>query len=227
MAELVGERAEAARGMRVRLFGEAEMGDRISLQAVRTALKQDEFGAPLAQKCLRAVPSLEESGIVSTRWERHVELRTARSARAGLVGGTRARVEIAAILMEIDEDEGRVRLERIEDAIAMMRVDIDVGDRAQSVLAPQDLDCDTAIVEHAEARGPIARCVMEPCNRNECALRPIRHERIDADERRTDDAERGLEDAALRRRVAAVQEALPRRGTFANEFDVLRRVESL
>src|SRR5690606_34756665 len=59
VAELVGERAEAARGMRMRLFGEAEMGDRISLQAVRAALKQDEFGAPLAQKSLRTVPSLE------------------------------------------------------------------------------------------------------------------------------------------------------------------------
>ena len=72
---------------------------------------------------------------------------------------------MTAILVHIGDQHVRIRLEPVEHAIAVMGIDVDVGDAPQTVLATQVLDRHAAIVEHAEAGGAAARCVMQPGDR--------------------------------------------------------------
>ena len=55
---------------------------------------------------------------------------------------------------------------RVENAVAVVCVDVDVGDAAQAVAAPQDLDRDAAIVEDAET-GRVARATHDAARRSE------------------------------------------------------------
>ena len=73
--------------------------------------------------------------------------------------------------MDVREDDVRVVLERVEHAVAVMRIDVHVGDALQPVALAQQLDRDAAIVEHAEPGGAIARGVMQPGDRHEAAPR--------------------------------------------------------
>ena len=70
-----------------------------------------------------------------------------RGAAADLVGRAGARIEVAPILVQVGEDDRRVVLERVEHPIAVMRVDVDVGDalqavraRSSSITTPQSLN---------------------------------------------------------------------------------------
>ena len=69
--------------------------------------------------------------------------------------------------MQVGEDDGRIVLERVVHAVAVVRVDVDVGDALEAMRAAQQLDDDAAIVEHAKARGAVARRVMQAGDRHE------------------------------------------------------------
>jgi hypothetical protein len=47
-----------------------------------------------------------------------------------------ARVEIATVLVQVGEQQVRIVLECVEHAVAVVRVDVDVGDALQPVPAP-------------------------------------------------------------------------------------------
>ena len=71
---------------------------------------------------------------------------------AGLVRGAGARIEVAAVLVDVGEDYVRIGLEGVEHAVTVVRIDVDVGDAPQAVAGPQQLDHDAAVVEDAETR---------------------------------------------------------------------------
>ena len=106
--------------------------------------------------------------------------------------------------MRIDNDREWVVLETVEHTIAVMRVDIDVGDALQAKVLTGMFDRDTAIIEHTETRRAIAPCVMQSADRIEGALGVTRQDLFERPERSTDDCGRGLEDAGPGGRIAMV-----------------------
>src|SRR5262249_11582449 len=106
----------------------------------------------------------------------------------------------------------------------MMGVDVDVGDVLET-RALELLDSDTAVVEHAEARGAVARRVVQPSDRHEGAPALPLHDRLHAGERRTHDPGGRLIHAPERGRIAGVEKTRAARGTLAHELQVLGGVE--
>ena len=94
-----------------------------------------------------------------------------RGAAPGFAAAARAGIEEAPVLVQVDELELGVGLERVEHAVAMMRIDVDVGDAANAVELAGGFDRDAAIVEDAETCRTVARRMMQAADRNECAAR--------------------------------------------------------
>ena len=97
------------------------------------------------------LPGLEEHRVVGARRQRNVELRSLRGAAPGFAAAARAGIQKAPVLVQVDELELGVGLERVEHAVAVMRIDVDVGDAADAVELAGGFDRDSAIVEDAEA----------------------------------------------------------------------------
>jgi len=57
--------------------------------------------------------------------------------------------------MNIGEDQVGVVFEAVKYAVAMVRIDIDIGDLLDTVLLSQILDRDAAVVEYAKAGGDV------------------------------------------------------------------------
>ena len=165
--------------------------------------------------------------IVRARRHRDVELGAARGARARFVLGAGARIQEAAVLVDVGEDQVGVALEGVVHAVAVMRVDVHVSNALQAVIPPQHFHGHAAVVEHAETGGRAARGVMQTGDRNEGAARLARHDLLGGEQRRADHVGRRLVDAAPRRRVAGVEESLAGQRRFRDQVDVLRRVERL
>ena len=58
-----------------------------------------------------------------------------------------------AVLVQVGEDDGGVVLERIEDPVAVVSIDVYIGDPLETVLLKQGFNRDSAVVEDAETRG--------------------------------------------------------------------------
>ena len=129
--------------------------------------------------------------------------------------------------MRVGEYDRRVVLERVEDAVAVVRVDVHVRDARKAVVALQALDHDADVVEDAEARGVRAPRVVQAGDGHESALHAARHDRIAGDERGADDVAGRLEHALERRRVAGVEQAFPRRRARDDEIHVGGILEQL
>ena len=129
--------------------------------------------------------------------------------------------------MQIREDQFRIVLEGVEHAIAMMGVDINVGDARNAMGAPQMLDDHAAIVEDAEARGALARRVMQAGDRHEGAPVRAAHDPVRGRQARTHNASGRLEYAAKRGRVSSVQPAAAAMGAFDDETHVVGGVKEL
>ena len=115
-------------------------------------------------------------------------------------------------------------LERVEHAIAVMRIDVDVGDALRALRASQQLDDDAAVVEDAEAGGVVARGMMQAGDRHEGAATLALHDRLRRTQGRAHHAGRRLVDATERRRVAAIQKAAAAGGALAHELHDKRGV---
>ena len=127
--------------------------------------------------------------------------------------------------MQVGEQQIGIVLERVEHAVAVMRIDVDISDALHAVPTPQHFDRHAAVVEDAKAGGVAARRMMQTGNRNECAARGAAEHSVDGVQRRADDVARGFVDAAPGRRVACVEIAEAARRTLAHEIDVGRRVK--
>ncbi len=146
----VGELAKPARCQRMRFLRITKVGDRVALQAVRAALQDDELGLGIVDVGFDQLPGLVELLVPGARRHRDIQLGAGRGAGAGLVDGPGSRVEKASVFVQVRKYQVGIVFESVEDTVAVMRVDIDIGDAAQAVLLAQVLDRDAAIVEHAK-----------------------------------------------------------------------------
>ena len=129
-------------------FGrELQVRDRIAAERVGPALQQDQLGLRGFEIALDFLPRLEEHRVVGARRQRNVELRADGGAAPRFAAAAGAGIEKAPVLVQVGELELGICLERVEHAVAMMRIDVDVGDaanavelaRAASIATPQSL----------------------------------------------------------------------------------------
>ena len=147
-----------------------------------------------------------------------------RAALADFLGHARTRIQIATVLVQVGEYHRRVVLEGIEHTVAMVRVDVDIGDAFQS-RAFQQFDRHAAVVENAEACSAITRGVMQARDRHEGAPALAVHDGLRRTQGRADHARGRLVDATKRGRVAGIEEAGAAGGALAHPFKILRRVK--
>ena len=227
VGESIGEHAEPARSVRVSFGRQLQVRDRIAGQRVGAALQQDQLGLGFLEIALDFLPRREEHRVVGARRQRDVELRAGGGAAARLAAAPGAGIEIAAVLVQVREQHVGILLEGVEHAVAVMRVDVDVGDAANAVELARRLDRDAAVVEDAKPGRDVARRMMQPADRNERAANGPRDDRGQRLERAADDVRRGFVDAGERRRVAGVEQAAAARRQLDDAIDVRRRVEVL
>src|SRR5690606_4867548 len=111
-------------GPGVDLRRKAQVGDRVAFHAVSAALEDDELRLEALEVRNHLWPHACERGVVRAGRQRQVQLRATRSSATRLVGRAGARIKKPAVLVDVGEDDRRVFFERIEDAVAVMRVDI-------------------------------------------------------------------------------------------------------
>src|SRR5579862_8866501 len=220
----VGERGKIARRAAVHVRREAQVCDRIAVDGIGAALQDDEFRIVSRQVRHDVRPHLRKYFVVGPGGQRHVELHAGRSAAPFLSGVTRTRIEVASVLVQVGKHDCRVVLERVEDAVAVVCVDVDVGDPTQAA-AFELLDGDAAVVEYAKTRRTGACRVMESRDRYEGATAALVHDRFHRSERRTDDARSRFVNALESRRVAGVEESSATCRAVAHELEILGGVK--
>ncbi len=116
--------------------------------------------------------------VIRARRHRQVELGATRGALAGLLATARSRVEVAAVLVDVGENDVGIVFERVKHPVAVMGIDVDVGDLLQPVALAEQLNRHSAIVEHAEPRSLVARGVMKARNGHEGVARSAAHDGV-------------------------------------------------
>ena len=211
--------------MRVRFLGQAQMRDRVALEAVGSALEDHELRPVALQMRFDCSPGLEKFAIAGTRRQWQVELRSNGCASTRLLAGPGARVQVAPVLVQIREYQRRIILKRVIDAVAMMRIDVDIGDPLEAMLPLQLLDDNTTIVEDTETGGMAARGMMQARNRYERPPGRACHQRVSRDQRTAYDITGGLIDAFPCRRVAGIQKSFAGQGTSLNQINIGRQMK--
>jgi hypothetical protein len=79
------------------------------------------------------------------------------------------------ILVDVGEDQVGVGFVGVEDAIAVMHVDVDIGNALHAVLAAQRLDHHAQVVEHAKPSRAVAAGVVQATDGLERATARARH----------------------------------------------------
>src|SRR5581483_2208007 len=176
--------------------------------------------------CKYLRPRSEEFAITGAGRKIHVQLRSFRWALAGFVRTTSSRLERAIVLVDVGEDQIGIIFERIEDAVAVMHVDIDVGHPLDRILGAQGLDYHAQIVEHAKSRGTVAARVMQSADRLEARAQLASHDLRKGIQRRSDYRRRRREDSREDRRIAVVQVVEPVAFGIAHALDVRSGVEA-
>src|SRR3970040_218336 len=209
----------------MRFRREPQVRDRVARKRVGTALKQDELGLPLLDIALDFAPRSLKRGICGGARQRDIELGADGYAAARLLARARAGIEKPAVLVQVGEGELGILLEGIEHTVAVVRIDVDVGDARDAVVPPRGLDGDTAIVEYAKARGRVPPRMMQAADRNESARNATRDDAVERLERTADDRASRLENPWKRGRVAVIEPARAHRRELHDAIDIARRVE--
>ena len=223
----VGDGAESRGGMGMRFLRQLQVRDRVPAEAVGTALEDDEFRRVPLEMGLDRRPNAQELRVACARRQRHVELGPDRCAGARLGRGAGARIQEASVLVRVGEDHRRIVLVGVEDAVPVMRVDVDVRDAREPVGALQVLDDDADVVEDAEARGMRAPGMVQPGDRHEPALRLALHHGLGRDERGAHHVAGRLEDALDGGCITGIEVALAGRRARQDEIDVRGVVKEL
>ena len=167
----------------------------------------------------------EELGVAVAGLQADVDLAALRRASAPLGFRAGAGILPAAVLVDVGEAEFGIILVGIEDAVAVVHVDIDVGDAPQAVRAPQRLYDHADVAEHAESRRMIAAGMMQPADRQEGIGRPALHDPGQRVQRRAGHVRRGIEESLAGGRVAAVEKAPVLAAAPAHELHVIGAVK--
>ena len=150
VAMTVGEFAQSFCGQCVCLFRIAKVCYRITLEAVRPTLHDDEFGCRIVDIGLHDLPGRIEFIVAGAWWHRNIKFGAGGRSLARFLGSPGSRIEESAVFVQVCKNQVGVVLESIEDTVPVMRVDIDVGNALQSVLLSQVFDRNTAIIEYAK-----------------------------------------------------------------------------
>src|SRR5215831_8218532 len=136
------------------------MRERIPLQAVGTALEQEELRLEPPQMRQHPRPGDRKRFVTVTWGKRDVEFGALCLAAAGFVCRARARIKVAAILVDVGEDQIRIVFVGVEHAVAVMHVDVDIGDALNAVFTSQRVDYHPQVVEYAETRRTVSPRVV-------------------------------------------------------------------
>ena len=210
-AMLVGDVAQRCRCLCVRRFGIAKVRDGVALKTVGATLKQDELWPGLAKILLNTTPSYAKFSIAGAGSHRDIEFGASSPARAGLGLGAGTRIQVAAIFVYIGKYEVRIVFESIEHPVAVVCVDIDVSNAAQTVLLAQVFGGDTAIIEDAKTSGPIPPRMMQARDGNKRTASIAVHNVVCSRQYGANDIGRCIEDSLDGRRVTVIQVTLARR----------------
>src|SRR5262245_16292108 len=223
----LGKRDQPPRSVGVRSRREPQIGKRIAREPVRAALEDQELGARLVDEALGLLPCAHELRIARAGRERQVQLGALGRAAPGLVHRAGPRIEKLTVLVDVHANDVGVVLELVEDAVAMVHIDVDIGDAAHPVLRAQGLDEHARIVEYAEACGALAPRVVQSPDRLEAAPRLARHDAARPPERRSDARPRDLVASGESRRVTVVQVSAAAARRLHDAIDVFHGMESL
>ena len=188
------------------LLGQVQACNRVSGQAIGAALHDDELGPLRINEVLYTGPGGGKLGISGAWRQRDIELDTARARLARLMRMAGARIEIAAVFVDIGEYEVRVVFERIEHAIAMVGVDVNVGDTLHTVASAQVFDRNPAVIKYAEPGSAVARRVMQTGDRHERPSKIAVHDLIHGAKHCADDGRGSFINAGQSGRIALIEE---------------------
>jgi hypothetical protein len=132
-AEPIRHPAQPAGRMTVRRRRIAQMGNRITRQAVSTALKQNEFRPGGLDEVLYGFPGGEERRITGTGLKRNIQLGADSIRLPVFVRTAGTRLKKTAVLMHIRKGQIRIGFKRIKHTITMVRIDIDIGNPLQPI----------------------------------------------------------------------------------------------
>ena len=147
------------------------MRKRIAGDAVGAGLQQDYFRAEGAQIFLHPRPGAIKIFIIGARRQWDVEFGVRRRTAAGLAGGTGAGIKKPPVFVQIGERQVGIVFKRIKHAVAVMRVNVHIGDAPNLILRAQGFNQYAAVIERAEAGGRVAARVVQAGDGNERARR--------------------------------------------------------
>ncbi len=134
-------------------------------------------------------------------------------------------IQHATVLMDIGEQQIGIVLETVEHAVAVMRVDIDIGHPPQTVSPAQELDHDAAVVVDAEPGGVLSAGMVQSRDRHESSPERAVHDPLHRRDRCPDDSRARDIDTRHRGRIAIVQEPVAGRAALGHEVEIVGRVE--
>lgn len=225
-AMAVSQVTEPGGGMAMGLAAEGQMGDRIAGDTIGTALQQNELRLRFFYKALHLLPCLQEELIIRPRWQRDIELGPFRLTCASLLHRACSRVEKTAILMQIDENQIRITLESIEDAITMVGINVHIGDTSDPMYLTQGFDGDAAVVEDTETGRPITPGMMQAGNWHEGPPGLSSQQVGNRLQYRTNHPGRGLVDTRKGRCITIVEVTLSGCGERFHPLHIGRRMKS-
>ncbi|GMQ87569.1 MAG: hypothetical protein BMS9Abin08_0773 [Gammaproteobacteria bacterium] len=200
-----GQQFQTLCSMSMRLCRIFQVSDWIAGQTVGAALQQDKFRFCLIEEYFRRFPCLEKELIVGTGRHRNIQFGTGSRTATGFFHSTGPGIEVAAIFVEIHKHKIRVVLEGVEHAIAVMCIDINVGDALNSILPAQCFDGDPAIVEHTKTGGGITARMVQTGDGYECLPATCADNIVQCREYRTYHRARSFKDSPKCRGVTGIE----------------------
>jgi energy-dependent translational throttle protein EttA len=226
VAQPLGEFAELAGRAPMRCGGQPQMGDRIAFETVGAALQEQELRLESRQVLDHLRPNFGKRAVACARRQRQIKLGAHRRSAPAFVRSAGARIQIASVLVNVGNDHGGVIFEGVVHPIAVVGIDIYVGDALKARAPAQELDRDPAIVENAEAGCVITGRVVQTCDRHKCPAAAAPHDCIDGIHRSANHIGGSFVNPTERRSIPCVQKALAARRALANKIYVCGRVEA-
>ena len=122
------------------------MGYRITFQAIGATLHDDEFRFGGGKILLDLYPDTMKIGVVRAGRERNIEFASACLALSSLFSRSGTRIQIATVFMDIRKYQVGIFLKTVENAVAVVSVNIDLGDTFDSELPTQVFNRDSSII---------------------------------------------------------------------------------
>ncbi len=158
----VGERVQFLRALAIRPRREPELRERVGRVRVAAELRHEDVGTEALDGRRDHGPErLEPSVVAGVGWQRHVDRGALHPRTSPLRDRAGAREEPAGVVL-VDRDREHARLvpEDRLDAVAVMDVDVDVGD-SLGAFPKQPGDRDGRVVVDAEAARPGGHRVVQ------------------------------------------------------------------